>query len=74
MKKISVLLFIAGVIVTIGLVIYFRSEVNSVDSDPMVIDRSGAQVSRWPIFLGIIMWFVGSVFYYVSHSERKRSE
>jgi hypothetical protein len=74
MKKISVFLFIAGVIVTIGLVIYFRSEVNSVDSDSMVIDRSGSQVSRWPIFLGIILTFVGAVFYYVSHYEKKKNK
>jgi multisubunit Na+/H+ antiporter MnhE subunit len=70
MKKISVILFITGVIVTIALVIYFRSQVDPVDSDSMVIDRSGHQVSRWPIFIGIILWFVGSVFYYVSHSEK----
>jgi hypothetical protein len=71
MKKFSVLLFVVGIIVTIGLIIYFRSVVNPVDSDPMVIDRSGNQVSRWPIFIGIICTFVGAVFYYVSHYEKK---
>jgi hypothetical protein len=71
MKKISVLLFVAGVIITIGLVIYFRAVVNPVDSDSMTIDRSGNQVSEWPLFIGIIFTFVGAVFYYVSHTEKK---
>jgi hypothetical protein len=70
MKKISVLLFIVGIIVTIGLVIYFRSVVDAVDSDSMTIDRSGNQVSKWPIFIGIILTFVGAVFYYASHNEK----
>ncbi|HEY8780388.1 MAG TPA: hypothetical protein VIM16_02135 [Mucilaginibacter sp.] len=71
MKKVSVILFVVGVIVTIGLVIYFRSQANAVDSDSMVIDRSGSEVSRWPIFIGIIFTFVGFVFYYVSHYGKK---
>jgi uncharacterized integral membrane protein len=71
MKKVSVILLVVGIIVTIGLIIYFRSQVNPVDSDYMAIDRSGHQVSRWPIFIGIILTFVGGVFYYVSHTEKK---
>ena len=74
MKKFSVLLFVVGIIVTIGLIIYFRSVVNPVDSDSMVIDRSGNQVSRWPIFIGIIFTFGGAVFYYVSHYEKKKGK
>jgi amino acid transporter len=70
MKKVSVLLIIVGIIVTIGLIIYFRSVVNPVDSDAMTIDRSGSQVSEWPLFIGIIFTFVGTVFYYVSHTEK----
>jgi amino acid transporter len=73
MKKISLLLIIVGVIVTIGLIIYFRSSLNVADSDPMTIDRSGSQVSRWPIFIGIILTFVGTVFYYVGHYEDKKA-
>jgi amino acid transporter len=71
MKKVSVLLIVVGIIVTIGLIIYFRSVVNPVDSDSMTISRSGSQVSEWPLFIGIIFTFVGIVFYYVSHSEDK---
>jgi uncharacterized integral membrane protein len=72
MKKISILLFIVGIIVTVGLIIYFRSVVNVVDSDPMTIDRSGNQVSEWPLFIGIILTFVGGVFYYVAIDEEKQ--
>jgi len=71
MKITSILLFLSGIIITIGLIIYFRSVVNPVDSDAMTIDRSGNQVSAWPIFIGIIFTFVGGVFYYVAHSEKK---
>ncbi len=72
MKKISVILFVVGVIVTISLIIYFRTIVNPVDSNSMSIDRSGNEVSKWPIFIGIILTFVGGVFYYVSHYEKKK--
>ncbi|HVW98623.1 MAG TPA: hypothetical protein VHA56_21830 [Mucilaginibacter sp.] len=71
MKKISLVLIVVGVILIIGLVIYFRSVVNPVDSDAMTISRSGSQVSEWPLFIGIIFTFVGIVFYYVSQSEKK---
>ncbi|ASU35557.1 hypothetical protein [Mucilaginibacter xinganensis] len=71
MKKVSILLIIVGIIVTIGLIIYYRGVVNPVDSDSMTIDRSGNQVSEWPLFIGIILTFVGIVFYYVSHTEKK---
>jgi len=72
MKKISILLFVVGIIVTIGLIIYFRSVVNVADSDPMTIDRSGNQVSEWPLFIGIILTFVGGVFFYVALDEEKK--
>jgi len=72
MKKISILLFVVGIIVTIGLIIYFRSVVNVADSDPMTIDRSGNQVSEWPLFVGIILTFVGGVFFYVALDEEKK--
>ena len=72
MKKISILLFIVGIIITIGLVIYFRGQVNPVDSDAMTIDRSGNQVSEWPIFIGIILTFVGGVFFYAAIDEEKK--
>ena len=71
MKVTSIFLFLAGVIITIGLIIYFRSVVNPVDSDSMTIDRSGNQVSEWPLFIGIILTFVGGVFYYVAVTEKK---
>jgi len=71
MKKISILLFVVGVIVTISLIIYFRSVVNVVDSDSMTIDRSGDMVAKWPLFIGIILVFVGAVFFYVSKYGKK---
>jgi hypothetical protein len=74
MKKFSVLLFVVGVIVTIGLIVYFRSVSNPVDGELMTIDRKGSMVSEWPLFIGIILTFVGIVFYYVSHYEKKKSE
>ena len=71
MRAVSIFLLIAGVIFTIACVIYFRSVVNVADSDSMTINRSGSQVSEWPVFIGIIMTFVGAVFFYISMSEKK---
>ena len=71
MKLTSIILFLSGVALTIYLIIYFRSVVNPVDSDPMTISHSGSQVSEWPLFIGIILTFVGGVFYYVAVTEKK---
>jgi hypothetical protein len=71
MKKVSIIFIVVGILITIGLVIYYRGVVNPVDSDSMTIDRSGNQVSEWPVFIGIILTFVGMVFFYVSHTEKK---
>jgi len=71
MKKISILLFVVGLIVTIGLIIYYRDVVNVVDSEPMTINRGNDMVAEWPLFIGIIMVFVGAVFYYVSVYGKK---
>lgn len=71
MKKISIILFVVGVIVTVGLIIYYRSVVNPVDGELMTIDRNGNMVSEWPLFVGIILVFVGAVFYYVARFGKK---
>jgi len=70
MRKISIALFIIGVIITIGLIIFYRSQVNPVDSDAMTISRNGWKTSEWPLFIGIIFTFVGAVFFYASLSKK----
>ena len=74
MKKISVLLIVVGIIITIGLIIYYRDVVNPVDSDAMTIARDGLMTAKWPLSIGIIFTFVGIVFYYVGHYEDKQAE
>lgn len=71
MKKTSIFLIIIGVIITISLIIYYKSVVNPVDSDSMTMVPDGHMVSKWPIFIGIICTFVGCVFFYVAQSEKK---
>ncbi|MDO3642584.1 MAG: hypothetical protein ACTHMI_01480 [Mucilaginibacter sp.] len=71
MKKTSILLIIIGIIITVGLIIYYKSVPNPVDSDSMTIAPDGHMVAKWPIFIGIIFTFVGCVFYYVAQSEKK---
>jgi len=71
MKKISILLFVTGLIVTVGLIIYYKSVVNPVDAEPMSINPAGDMISDWPLFIGIILLFVGSVFYYISQYGKK---
>jgi len=71
MKITSILLFISGIIFTIYCLTYYRPRINAVDSDPMTISPAGTMVAEWPIFIGIILVFVGSVFFYVSFTEKK---
>ncbi len=63
-------MFVAGIILTIFLIIYFRDVVNPVDSEPMSIKPGGGMSSEWPLFIGIIFTFVGVVFYYVSDYKK----
>lgn len=71
MRKISILLFILGLIVTVWLCIYFKSEVNPVDSDEITISHSGEMISKWPVFIGIILMFVGATFFYATFNQKK---
>jgi uncharacterized membrane protein len=71
MKISSILLFLSGVVFTIWCLIYFKPRLDAVDSDPMTVSPSGSMVAEWPIFVGIILIFVGSVFFYVATSEKK---
>jgi len=71
MKITSILLLITGVIFTIGCIIYFKPSVNAADSNAMTITPAGTMVSEWPVFIGIILIFVGGVFFYVSTTEKK---
>jgi len=63
-------LIIIGVIITVALIIYYKSVPDLVDSDSMTIAPDGHMVSKWPIFIGIIFTFVGCVFFYVAQSEK----
>jgi uncharacterized membrane protein len=71
MKITSILLFISGVIFTIYCITYFNPKINAADSDPMTVSPSGTMIAEWPIFIGIILIFVGAVFFYVSQTEKK---
>jgi hypothetical protein len=71
MKKLSILIFIIGVAITVGLIIYYRPETNPVDSEPVAINRSGEMTAEWPLFIGLLTTFVGAVFFYVSHYGKK---
>jgi hypothetical protein len=71
MKKLSILIFLVGVALTIGLIIYYRPETNPVDAEPISINRAGEMTSKWPLFIGILTTFVGAVFFYVSHYGKK---
>jgi uncharacterized integral membrane protein len=50
---------------------YFKPRINAVDSDPMTVGNTSSMVAEWPIFIGIILVFVGGVFFYISASEKK---
>jgi uncharacterized membrane protein len=71
MKKLSILIFLVGITITVGLIIYYRPANDPVDSVPISIGRNGDMVSEWPLFIGILTTFVGAVFFYVSHFGKK---
>ena len=71
MKRKSIIILIAGVAITVFCIIYFRSVLNVVDSDPMTVNPSGDKVSSWPLFIGLYTTFVGAVFYFVSLTDIK---
>jgi len=71
MRNFSILLFILGVIITVWLCIYYKSEVNPVDYDEITISHSGEMISKWPVFIGIIFMFVGATFFYASFAKNK---
>lgn len=71
MKKLSILILLVGIAITVGLVIYYRPENNPVDSTPAAINGSGEMTAQWPMFVGILTTFVGAVFFYVSHYGKK---
>jgi hypothetical protein len=70
MKTTSIFVTIAGIIITIYCIIYFRPGLNVVDSEPMTVNPSHAMTSEWPIFIGLLTTFVGITFYFVSTHTR----
>ena len=74
MKKISILLVIIGVAVTIYCLIYFKPLINPVDSDPMTANSHGVKTSEWPIFIGILTTFVGVCFYFIGVADEKKAK
>jgi hypothetical protein len=71
MKTTSIFLTLAGIIITIFCIVYFKPALNVVDSDTMTVGGSGAaKTSEWPLFIGILTTFVGIVFYFVSTHDR----
>ena len=74
MKKISILLVIIGVAVTIACLVYFRPLANPVDSDAMTVNPQGIKTSEWPLFIGILTTFVGVCFYFIGVAEGKKAK
>ena len=71
MKKFSIALFILGIFYILGCVWYYRDVLNVVDSDTMSVNPAGEMVAKWPIFVGIIMVFVGATFWYAEITNKK---
>jgi len=57
---------VLGVIAIAICLFYFRSQNNVVDSLPMTANPKGELTTEWPLFIGIILVFVGGTFYSIS--------
>jgi len=71
MKRTSIIIFLAGLIITIYCIIYFRPVIDAVDNETMTVNPAGAKVSEWPLFVGLYTMFVGAVFFVVSLTDIK---
>lgn len=69
MKKVSIVLIIAGIIGLIYCVFYYNHAVNAVDSDAVAVRPNGTITSEWPVFIPIIFAFVGITFFYTASSK-----
>jgi len=70
MRKAGIIMIIAGIIIVIAGTFFFHDINNAADSMSMSVTPGGTPSSRWPIFFGAILVFVGCTFYM---SERKNS-
>jgi hypothetical protein len=71
MKTTSIFITIAGIIITIACLIYFKPALDVVDSETMTVGgSSAAKTSEWPLFIGLLTTFVGITFYFVSTHDR----
>jgi hypothetical protein len=71
MKTTSIFIIIAGVIITIFCLVYFKPAIDVVDSDTMTIGgSSGAKTSEWPLFIGLLTTFVGITFFFVATHDK----
>jgi hypothetical protein len=74
MKKISIVLILIGVVVTIACIVYFKPALNPVDSDTMTISSKGIKTSEWPLFIGLLTTFVGVCFFLIGAAEEKKAK
>ena len=71
MKTTSIFITIAGIIITIACLVYFKPALDVVDSDTMTIGGSSAsKTSEWPLFIGLLTTFVGITFYFVATHDK----
>ncbi|MFI5159760.1 MAG: hypothetical protein ACHQHN_00715 [Sphingobacteriales bacterium] len=71
MKTTSIFIIIAGVIITIACLVFFKPALNVVDSDTMTVWGSNpAKTSEWPLFIGILTTFVGITFFIVATHQK----
>ena len=74
MKKISILILVIGVIITIYCITYFKPFLNAVDSDTMTVNPHKIRTAEWPLFIGLLTTFVGICFYFVGVAEEKKAK
>ncbi len=71
MKTTSIFITIAGIIITIFCLVYFKPALDVVDSETMTIGgSSAAKTSEWPLFIGLLTTFVGITFFLVATLDK----
>lgn len=71
MRRASIILIIAGLVLVIGGNFFFHKSDNAADSKAMTVTSGGTESFKWPVYTGVILLFVGGTFYMAGRKNSK---
>ncbi len=71
MRKASIGLLIAGLILVIAGNFFYHKEDSPVDNKTMTVTAGGSKSFKWPVYTGVILLFLGGTFYLAGKNNSK---